>query len=170
MEGKSELVGNVVTWAGVFLDLCLIFFDLQWGVLHEFVFVSVILSPASGLAVIMVQKDTSSWGQSISPDLLVPKPPDTTEMSKREHFQIWKCRMEENWLQVFIKIHILMIFSFTWRNTGSLDIEHGLKIQNCGQTLLSYISLLNYVSLGYLNKVDIQLTAWCGCSCKMIHL
>ena len=169
MEGKSELVGNVVTWAGVFLDLCLIFFDLQWGVLHEFVFVSVIFSPASGRTVKMVQKGTSSWGQSISPDLLVPKPPGTTEMSKGELFQIWKCRMEENWLQVFIKIHILMIFSFTWRNTGSLDIEHGLKIQNCGQTLLSYISLLNYVSLGYLNKVDIQLTAWCGCSCKMIH-
>ena len=168
MEGKSELVGNVVTWAGVFLDLCLIFFDLQWGVLHEFVFSHFI--PGFLKNCKNGTKGTSSWGQSISPDLLVPKPPDTTEMSKGEHFQIWKCRMEENWLQVFIKIHILMIFSFTWRNTGSLDIEQGLKVQNCGQTLLTYISLLNYVSLGYLNKVDIQLTAWCGWSCKMIHL
>ena len=104
----------------------------------------------------MVQKGTSSWGQSISPDLLVPKPPDTTEMSKGEHFQIWKCRMEENWLQVFIKIHILMIFSFTWRNTGSLDIEHGLKIQNCGQTLHSYILLpVNCISDQNKNKISI---------------
>ena len=84
---------------------------------------------------------------------------------KGSYLQIWQCRMEENCLQVFIRIHILMIFSFTWRNTGSLDIEQGLKVQNCGQTLLTYISLLNYVSLGLLLQIEYST----GSSCK-VHL
>ena len=164
MEGKSELVGNVVTWAGVFLDLCLIFFDLQWGVLHEFVFSHFIPGFWKNCKNDGKRAPQVEGSQSLQ-IFLFQSLQTQQKCLKGSYLQIWQCRMEENCLQVFIRIHILMIFSFTWRNTGSLDIEQGLKVQNCGQTLLTYISLLNYVSLGLLVQIEYST----GSSCK-VHL